>query len=131
MKSAASTTDKLKNLGHIFMRRHTKEEPADFFIGIGIREIRATLILFVTICLFLAMWLPGIIAYVVFKHYPEKSSLLLIMIQVLMFQLNSMLNPFLFVRAIKDVKIMCKKWIKWTSYMKGSESNESNKSTET
>lgn len=110
MKTEASNTGKLKTLGQVLLNRNIKDETRCQFKGISIREVRATLILFLTIFLFLAMWIPSVTSYVMTKLSPEKSSLLMILIHLLLYQLNSMVNPLLFARTIKDANKIFSRW---------------------
>lgn len=110
MKAESSRADKFKSLGQVILNRNMKDETRNQFKGIGIREVRATLILLITIVLFLTMWIPSIIAYIVLKGWPEKGSLTMIFVELLLYQLNSMVNPFFFARTIKDANVILTRW---------------------
>lgn len=136
MKSGSSNADKLKTLGHVLLNRNMKDKAGVQFKGISIREIRATLIMFLAIFLFLAMWIPSVTSYVMTKLCPEKSSLTMILAHLLLYQLNSMVNPLLFARSIKDTNEILSRWTSsmTSSFIKSKSSqsqSQSDKKTET
>lgn len=109
-----SSKGTLKSLGNIVIRRNTRDKHGSetTFKGISVREVRATLILFLSIFLFLLMWVPGPIGYVIYAYFPEHGTLNLGISVVLLFQLNSMVNPFLYARSIKDADKIGINWVR-------------------
>lgn len=110
MLSNTSNKQTFRNLGKVILGRHKGME--HIFAEINFRDLRASLILFLSILLFVLIWVPWCIAYVFFKYYPEKMSLALLLSIYMMFQLNSMINPFLYVRSIGDADVILSRWIK-------------------
>lgn len=81
-----------------------------FLTGTSLRDFKTSLILFLSILLFLLIWVPWCIAYALFKYYPEKVSLMLLVTIYLLFQLNSMTHPFLYARSITDIGQILTRW---------------------
>lgn len=106
-----SNIEAFKGLKDVFLRRN-KNISENIFRGINIRELRATLILFVSILLFLLIFVPMSIVLLIFKLKAGIMSLASLLSIYLMFQLNSLLNPFLNVRTIKDADLLLLEWIK-------------------
>lgn len=111
MQFNTSNKQALKSLGNVVLRRN-KSINQNMFIGFSVRELRATLILFFSVLLFLLIFLPWCVAYIFFKFYPEKMSLAFLLSVYLMLQLNSMINPFLIARTIKDADVILSGWMK-------------------
>lgn len=111
MQFNTSSKQALKSLGDVVLRRN-KNINQNIFIGISVKELRTTLILFVSILLFLLIFIPWCVAYIFFKFYPEKMTLAFLLAVYLMLQLNSMIQPFLIVRTIKDADEIVSGWIK-------------------
>lgn len=119
MKSSTSNKEAFKNLKDVFLRRN-KNITENMFIGINVRELRATLILFVSILLFLLIFIPFYVAYIIYKLNPHMLSLPLLWSVYLMIQLNSMVNPFLNARTIKDANVILTRSVKFI-FCQGSE----------
>lgn len=108
MKSIVSHTDKFRELGKIVIRKNTKNDME----GLKIRDVRSTLILFITILFFLLTWIPGIVLLVMFQLFPDKTTLNGTLAAYVISQLNSMVNPFLYARNIKNAGKILKGWLK-------------------
>lgn len=118
MKSIVSHTDKFKELGKIVIRKNTKNDMETMFGGLKVRDVRSTLILFITILFFLLTWIPGIVLLVMFQLFPDKTSLNGTLAAYVISQLNSMVNPFLYARNIKNAGKIIKSWLKMSVCIK-------------
>lgn len=108
-KAIAHDSSSLKKLGRrIVLRKNTNKNLETTIGGIKMREIRSTLILFITIVLFLLSWVPGIILLIILRIFPKASSL---NGTYALAQLNSMINPLLYARNIKNAGFIIKGWV--------------------
>ncbi|XP_063706355.1 type-1 angiotensin II receptor A-like [Culicoides brevitarsis] len=99
IRTSTKTVPKsMKNAEKIIIRRNTRK----ILTGISAREVRATLILFLTILLFLLVWIPAPVGFIIYRYFPSYGSLNLGIAVLLCMQLNSMINPFLYARNIKN-----------------------------
>ncbi|XP_063706346.1 adenosine receptor A1-like [Culicoides brevitarsis] len=115
MGTNASHTSKFLELGKIVVRRNTKmnvNEDKMLYGRFKVREIRTTIILFITVVLFLLVWVPGMILSAVLYVVPDYASMEGILLVLALSQLNSMVNPFLFARNIKNADEIIKHWFK-------------------
>lgn len=112
MKSIVLHTDKFKELGKIVIRKNTKSDMETMLGGVKVRDIRSTLILFITILFFLLTYIPGIVLLIMFESFPEKTTLNGTLAAYVICQLNSMMNPFLYARNVKNAGKILKNWLK-------------------
>lgn len=112
MKSIVSHTDKFKELGKIVIRKNTKSTMEPMLGGIKVKDVRSTLILFITILFFLLTYLPGIVLLVMFEVFPDRISLGGTLAAYVISQMNSMMNPFLYARNIANAGKIVKNWMK-------------------
>ncbi|XP_063706345.1 adenosine receptor A3-like [Culicoides brevitarsis] len=108
--STHSQTNALLELGRIVIHKNSHKNLQTSNGGIKIREIRSTVILFITIVIFLLSWVPGLVLLVIFRFFPGASSLSGTLAVYALAQLNSMINPFLFVRNIKNAGTILRGW---------------------
>lgn len=108
--TSTSQTNTLIELGRIVVRKNTHKDLQTKNGGIKMREIRSAMILFITIILFLLSWVPGIILLIILRIYPSASSLTGTLAVYALAQLNSMVNPFLYARNIKNASSIIKRW---------------------
>lgn len=111
MKSIVSHTDKFKELGKIVIRKNTRNDMETMLGGLKVRDVRSTLILFITILFFLLTYMPGIVLLVMFESFPHKTSLNGTLAAYVISQLNSMVNPFLYARNIKNAGKIIRSWL--------------------
>lgn len=105
MQFNSSNKQTFKSLGDVVLRRN-KNINENVFKEVNIRELRTSVILFVSAFLFLFIFVPWCIAYIFYKFYPDKLTLVYLLSVHLMVQLNSMINPILIIRTIKDADVI-------------------------
>lgn len=121
MGPTVSHTSKLLELGKIVVRRNTKMNVTEDKMLYGrfkVREVRTTIILFITVTLFLLAWVPGMFLSTLLYVFPEFATLEGILTVCALSQLNSMVNPFLYARNIKNADEILKHWVKRALCMK-------------
>lgn len=115
MGPTVSQTNKFLELGKIVLRRNTKmnmDQDKMLYGRLKVREVRTTVILFITVLLFLLGWVPGMALSAVLYFFPACASLEGILTVCLLSQLNSMVNPFLYARNVKNADQILKNWVK-------------------
>lgn len=115
MGPTVSHTSKFLELGKIVIRRNTKMDVTEDKMLYGrfkVREVRTTVILFITVILFLLGWVPGMVLSAVLYVVPEIASLEGILTVCALSQLNSMVNPFLYARNVKNADVILKNWVR-------------------
>lgn len=76
MGTNISYANKVKLLGKIIIRKNVKSYDDKMIFGkLKVREIRTTILLFITVVLFLLAWIPGIVLLVLFRLAPEYVTL--------------------------------------------------------
>lgn len=69
-----------------------------------VREVRATLILFATITIFLLCWFPAVIIMIVHKIRPILGTTTELFLVFTLLKIYSMINPILYAFTIKDMR---------------------------
>uniref|UniRef100_A0A336LPQ7 CSON000462 protein n=1 Tax=Culicoides sonorensis TaxID=179676 RepID=A0A336LPQ7_CULSO len=82
------------------------EESGDirFSEMLKIREVRATIIIFLTVIIFLLCWLPVVLILVVHKIKPIIGSLDEIFLVFTLLKIYSMINPVVYAFTLKDIR---------------------------
>lgn len=113
MGQTTSRKDKWKQLGKIVRRQSTFNNSEKLIFGkLTAREIRTTVLLFVTVVLFLLTWIPGIILVTMLTYFPDHVSVAGMLTVYTLSQVNSVINPFLYAGMIKNSGIIIKNWFK-------------------
>lgn len=113
MGPTTPSKDKWKQLGKIVRRQSTFSNAEKLIFGkLTVREIRTTVLLFVTVVLFLLTWIPGIILATMLSFFPDHVSVAGMLTVYTLSQLNSVINPFLYAGMIKNSGIIIKNWFK-------------------
>lgn len=72
--------------------------------GVGVREIRNTTILFVTVILYFICWIPGVILLFSFLRNPHTSSITGPLVVYILNHINSAIDPFLYAYNLKGAR---------------------------
>lgn len=110
----SSKKDRFKNIGRAILNLNLEE----VFTDLNSREIRASLILFLSISFFFMIWLPWGVIFSIMKARPEKVSLPALLTIFLLLQVDSMIHPFLYIRSVGDVKEILLRWMSCCSNRK-------------
>lgn len=112
MGTNISYANKVKLLGKIIIRKNVKSYDDKMIFGkLKVREIRTTILLFITVVLFLLAWIPGIVLLVLFRLAPEHVTLGGMLTVYTLSQVNSVFNPYLYAKNIKHAGKIIRKWI--------------------
>lgn len=69
-----------------------------------VREVRATLILFLTVIIFLLCWVPAVLILVVHKIRPILGTVTEMFLVCTVLKIYSMINPVLYAFTLKDIR---------------------------
>lgn len=69
-----------------------------------VREVRATLILFLTVIVFLLCWVPAVLILVVHKIRPILGSVTEMFLVYTLLKVYSMINPVIYAFTLKDIR---------------------------
>lgn len=155
MGPTTSYETKLSNLGKIVLRRHVTRQSLNGSIASNIttnttapvttaangtdnnnmdkerkREIRTTLILFVTVILYLLCWIPGVFVLSFLLYDPYSITVYGMVASYIMTHFNSVIDPFLYAFNIRGVDKAAKRLLKRMLCMKiEPESNQNSSGT--
>lgn len=76
-----------------------------------VREVRATLILFLTVIIFLLCWVPAVLILVVHKIRPILGTVTEMFLVCTLLIGYSMINPVIYVFTLKDIRKAFKKFV--------------------
>lgn len=68
------------------------------------REIRTTIILFVTVVLYFVCWIPGVVLVVLLMIDPKRVRVHCILLVYILTHINSAIDPFLYAYNLKGAK---------------------------
>lgn len=124
-----SSKRKLSELSDIMMRRNTSQSFNGSFISAAnshngttdtnnnfgkekTLEIRTTLILFITVILYLLCWIPGVILLALLIYDPNTVTIYTMIASYALAPLNSAVDPFLYALNLRGSRRAAKKLLK-------------------
>lgn len=89
------------------------------------REIRTTVIIFVTVILYAICWIPGIILLFYLLLAPESVSVTGILVVYILNHINSAIDPFLYAYNLKGARGAVRRLIRRTTWISGTSASTS------
>lgn len=101
--------ERMDQLRKIVLRSEENVSAADAGCSIVVvggvqREIRSTVVLFVTVILYFICWIPGVILLFCFLRNPHTSSITGPLVVYILNHINSAIDPFLYAYNLKGAR---------------------------
>lgn len=137
MNKNVTNESNLTKLGRIMMRRNTSQsfnQPNNCSSEVDnnnciakdrAREIRITIILFITVILYLVCWIPAVIVLALLIYNPYSISLYAMIASFAICPLNSIVDPFLYAFNIRGANRAAKKLLRRILCLREEEIKES------
>lgn len=101
----STTVQSSKRSFFVWLRQQKElEDSGGLSEMLKIREVRATLILFLTVSIFLLCWVPAVLILVVHKIRPILGSVTEMFLVCTLLNVYSMINPVVYVFTLKDIR---------------------------